>query len=273
MLNTAIIRTLRVLRTLPYFRGRDRAHDALASLLTGDASVVIDGIDLLLDTGETSHLGMLTTGHLEPLTVRAIRRILRPGDAYIDVGAHAGVLATTAAAAVGSTGMVIAIDPQPANCDRVLTNAARNALCNIVVLTAAAGAREDWARLHMQQPSDRSRLSLAEREPDATPYTFCVPIVRLDSILTRFGLSGARLIKLDVEGYELEVLRGCGDRLADIDACVVELLPGSSHTEIFALLSSFGFRFYDVTGRSMSDVSSLPEHNLLAMRSDLLNQP
>ena len=50
-----------------------------------------------------------------------------------------------------------------------------------------------------------------------------VQIVRIDDYLEQHGLVAVKLMKIDVQGYELEVLRGCGDRLRDIEYIVSEV--------------------------------------------------
>jgi FkbM family methyltransferase len=256
----------RALYRVPYFRGRDRALDALLARLPAHVDTALDGVRLRLDTRETTQAALLLRGHLEPLTVAALRRLLRPGDTYVDVGAHAGVLAMVGALAVGATGRVVAIEPQPALCDRLLTNAALNGARHVVALPAAAGDVDGWVTLRMQHPSDRTRLSLAAHEPNATEYAFEAPLVRLDSVFRRLAIARARVLKIDVEGFELAVLRGCFERLRDVDAVIAELLPGSEHTETLAALLGAGFELHEVTGARFRSVDALPEHNVLAMR-------
>lgn len=262
-----LIPAVRALRRVPYFRGRDRALDALIARLPAEADVTIDGVRLRLDTRETTQAGLLIGGHLEPLTVAALRRLLRPGDTFVDVGAHAGVLSMVAAQAVGPTGCVLAIEPQPALGDRLLTNASLNGARQVVLVQAAVSDVDGWVTLHMQRQGDRSRLSLCAHEPNATEYTFETPMVRLDSLLSRRGVEHVRVLKVDVEGHELAVLRGCGDRLRDVDAVIAELLPGDAHADTLSLLSAAGFTLQDVTGAAFGSVDALPEHNLLAVRT------
>jgi hypothetical protein len=101
---------------------------------------------------------------------------------------------------------------------------------------------------------------------------FEVPIRRLDTLLAAHRLDRIRLLKIDVEGYELSVLRGLGAALGMIDHIIVELLDaGAAQSEktsqVLDLLRSNGFHLRTITGESWEEAKDLPENNLLAARS------
>lgn len=258
---------LRFLRSLPYVRGRDRAVDALARTLPRELQIELDGLRYWVDTRETTQLDLATRGHLEPLTVAALRRLLRPGDTAIDVGAHAGVLTMEMARAVGPSGRVIAIEPQPACGDRIMRNAVLNGFEQVTTVCAVANFEGGWQTLNYQRETDRSRLSLCAEQPSATSYRFQVPGTHIAHQIYERGDSRVRVLKVDVEGYELEVLRGCRDRIGFIDAVIVELLRGSDHSATLDLLRVAGYTLQTVTGAPFESVDALPEHNLLAVRT------
>lgn len=129
--------------------------------------------------------------------------LLRPGDTAIDVGANVGTHAIAMAERVGLAGRVIAFEPQSVLCELLSLNATAGAR-NIDVRHAAIGAR--YEQLYVQ-PVDYSghvntgavRLSAGDpRSADA------VEVFPLDSL----DLTTCRLVKIDVEGMEDEVLTG-----------------------------------------------------------------
>jgi FkbM family methyltransferase len=61
-------------------------------------------------------------------------RLLRPGDTLVDLGAHLRWISLIGAKAVGATGKVVAVDPQPYNCDRILANAELNGFDQLTVV-------------------------------------------------------------------------------------------------------------------------------------------
>ena len=87
---------------------------------------------------------------------------MRPGDTYVAIG---WPLSATndlfEARLVGASGRIFAIDPQPYNCAKLLTNADLNGFTNIVVVAAAVGEAEGFASLQNQARHDKSRLTLA----------------------------------------------------------------------------------------------------------------
>lgn len=152
------------------------------------------------------------TGAIEQPVQTALAECLRPGDTMLDVGANVGFLSVVGAALVGATGRVIAFEPVPANARQVRRNARLNRLRQLEVVETAVGDRTGTARLVLAQHAGGAALAEAERPPDARGE-IAVPIVRLDDWLAaRPGLWPA-LVKIDVEGAELQVLRGLGATL------------------------------------------------------------
>ena len=136
-----MIRALyRALLRGPNFRGRHRLDSALRRMLAPAVDTAPEGLRMQLDDQEWLQIGLLAGEEQEPRTIALQKRLLRPGDTSIDVGAHVGFHALVAARCVGPSGQVIAIDPQPYNADRILTNSALNGLDNILVVVAAVGA-------------------------------------------------------------------------------------------------------------------------------------
>src|SRR5438128_9204386 len=145
----------------PKFRGRHRLESALRRILLPRVDVVADGLRMELDPQEWLQIHLLAGEPLEPRTIELFRKLLRPGDTYIDIGAHVGLHALVARQCVGPQGRVIALEPQPYNCDKILINSQMNGAANILVVMAAAGAEDGPIMLHNQARSDKARLTLA----------------------------------------------------------------------------------------------------------------
>jgi FkbM family methyltransferase len=155
-----------------------------------------------------------------------------------------------AARASGSPGRVYAFDPQPSNIDLVCRNADANNLQNIIAVCAAVGAWNGFIQLNLQRETDRTRLSLRLHNPNNLPIQFEVPIRRPDSFLIANSIDKVALLKIDTEGYELEVLRGLGEQIANCRNIVLEMLEGDDDERmaICDLLSSAGFELHRVDG-------------------------
>jgi FkbM family methyltransferase len=235
-------------------------------MLRHPVSIVYKGIRMELDPNEWTQCELLREGITESSTIELYEKILNPGDIYVDVGAHVGFHALVARSVVGSTGNVIAIDPQPYNCDRILSNANLNGFVNVLVIIAAIGPRDGLVVLNNQIPEDKSKLSLSEHWPHReTQQKFTVAMCRLDTVTER--LSSIRLLKIDVEAYEWEVLQGATATLAKTKNLIIELHPQSASLDRSVnLLKEMGFSLSDVHGKRWEQGQRCEGHNVWARR-------
>ena len=141
---------------------------------------------------------------------------LRPGDRFVDVGANVG-LHTVLAAACGA--QVVALEPLPAARAMLERNLAANGLSDRVRVMAA-GAAAQAGELVFTDGSSCLNHVVAEGETPSTP-TRRVPVVRVDAVAPP---GPDTVLKIDVEGFEAEVLRGATGLLSDpaLLALVVE---------------------------------------------------
>ena len=149
-------------------------------------------------------------GEYEPDTQAIIRRYLRPGDVAIDVGANIGIHTMPMSEAVGPRGVVLAVEPLPSVRERLERNLALNRAANVRVIAQAASDREGSAQLYPPRADggnwgQASLARLGHLDPSA-PIE--VPLVTLDALVRAQGLDRVRLIKIDVEGHDREVMAG-----------------------------------------------------------------
>lgn len=256
---------------LPGFRGAGRIQEMFRSLFFPRPSArVVRGLEMELDPWEWTQIDILKNGHTEPETLKLFEEILRPGDVYYDVGAHVGFHALVARSLVGPGGKVVAIDPQPYNCEKILRNSEINEFSNVEVVIAAAGNRSAGVMLHEQGVRDKARLSIVLPSMNDRPLKFRVPMIRLDDLLDERGDRDVRLLKVDVEGYESMVLEGAGSRLDCVCNVILELLPECRETAetemMLTRLVDAGFELRNIRGEPWTSESRLPENNLWAVR-------
>jgi FkbM family methyltransferase len=189
-------------------KNRDYAH-------TNDRTIIIkeldgpDSVRLYVDLSDhVIGLGIVR-GHYEAAEAAFVRRLLRPGDVAIDAGAHIGFFTVQMAAAVGAGGCVYAFEPFGPNADLLARSLLENRFTERVVFArAAVGARGGSATLTFPQETLNSGGAYLLPEgtaPIGGNLTAAVPIVALDDVVTKHPV---RLIKIDVEGAEPQVLRG-----------------------------------------------------------------
>jgi FkbM family methyltransferase len=170
---------------------------------------------------------ILLKGTTEPLTISLYKNILKPGDVYVDIGSHVGFHTLVARRLVGDNGLVIAVEPQPYNCHKILRNWIANDWHNLDLRVAAAGNTDQIISLNAQKASDSARLSVdadSDNSPNNLSQQFRVPMIRIDSLLDELRLDKIKLLKIDVEGFEVEILDGLINRLYSIENIIVEIL-------------------------------------------------
>lgn len=122
---------------------------------------------------------------------------IRPGDLVADCGAHHGMISVLCSKWVGPNGRVVAFEALPGNADIVRRNKELNHADNLEVIHSAVGREPGSIRFTLD-----SNASVAR---DNDRHTIEVPIVNLDAIFTD---RAPDFIKIDVEGHEIEVLKG-----------------------------------------------------------------
>ena len=129
-------------------------------------------------------------------------RVLERGAAFWDIGAHIGFFTILASRAVGPGGRVHAFEPMPGNRQRLERTIQLNGTANVTVHDIAVGRSDGSATLHGHQASAMWTL-VAER---GEKHGIDVACRTIDTIASDIG--DPAVIKIDVEGAELDVLRG-----------------------------------------------------------------
>jgi len=132
-------------------------------------------------------------------------RLFKPqkGQVIVDIGAHVGIYTVKAASEVGENGVVIAIDPCPVNYQLLKYNIKLNKLSNVLPLNVAIMNYNGKTKLYLFENAGRLSSTKISGEQYIT-----VPCKRLDGLLNELGIKNVDLIKIDVEGAELDVLEG-----------------------------------------------------------------
>lgn len=171
------------------------------------------------DRSITPHI--IRDGYFDAGLTSFLQRTLRPGMVFVDVGANMGVYALVAAAAVGHTGRVIAIEAIPRLAQMVSDNLVMNGFLKTArVLPVAAANEEGELTIYEFDRLQGGNTMLADVAHDAEklysvnakPLT--VRAVPLSILFEREALPAPNLIKIDVEGFELQVLLGARSLIA-----------------------------------------------------------
>lgn len=148
---------------------------------------------------------------------------LGPGDVFYDIGANIGFFSLIAARRVGAQGHVYAFEPVPSNAAVIARHAELNGFATIEVFNKAVGAQTGRAELRLAHHIGGAVLASAGEPPDPRGR-IAVDIVALDDFIKQRNLQPPKLVKIDVEGAELDVLRGMRQTLnADRPKVVYEI--------------------------------------------------
>lgn len=154
-----------------------------------------------------AHAGLLTSGLLELSVQEAMKRLLGPGDVFYDVGANVGFFALAGARLVGRTGAVYAFEPVPENAAAIRASAELNGLAHVEVVETAVGRATGRERLLLVEDLSWSRLE-SQGWHSRTRETLDIEIVAIDDLVADGRLRPPQLVKIDVEGGEIDALMG-----------------------------------------------------------------
>ena len=181
---------------------------------------------------------------------------IQPGDTILDVGAHIGYYTLLFAKRAGAAGRVFAFEPSTRTYEQLLENLSLNDLDNISTVKAAASERAGIATINLAAGANTGSTSLhfdagaVGSEP--------VETVAIDDYLRQHAIDEVNMIKVDVEGHELQVLMGLrrtlsapADRAPELFVEVNENTlrsAGTSVAAIFDELASAGYHAYRIVG-------------------------
>jgi FkbM family methyltransferase len=177
---------------------------------------------------------------------------LKRGDTVIDIGAHIGIFAVKAARAVeGNEGLVIAIEPDSSNLKFLQKNINENTLKNVITVQEGVWSKKDQLKLYLGCHSTTSGFYLQEWQ--SSEFTE-VEVDTLDNILKELDIKRVDFIKMDVEGAEIEALKGMRETLLNQEH--VKLAISAYHKQdgkatyktIVPWLESEGFRVREENG-------------------------
>jgi FkbM family methyltransferase len=179
-------------------------------------------------------------GSYEYAVSALVRSYLDRGDVFVDVGANLGYFTVLGAAAVGPSGLVLAYEPHAAIRARLERNVSLNALTQVRVRGEAVSDVDGTLRLLDVNEAHNAGLSRLARPTEGGGVP--VKTIRLDSV-PELRRAPPRLIKIDVEGHELEVFGGAAGLLAHDDAPAL-LFEAFDVERYAAVLASHGYAVY-----------------------------
>lgn len=203
----------------------------------------INNTKLLVRRGETGLTGNIYAGLHEFADMAFLLHVTRDSDLFVDIGANAGSYTVLACGAAGARG--ISFEPVPGTFERLASNIHLNYLSERVSLVNKALGRTDG---HIQFTQDQDTMNHAVAPGESHAKTITVEVTTLD---TAIGDQNPTIAKIDVEGYETEVLAGGQRTLANpaLRSIIMELNGrgnnyGQKESAILESIIKLGFHPY-----------------------------
>lgn len=239
----------------------------------------LHGVKLLIDPAKDKgvELALYQTGTYEKGTIQLLGDFLKQGSVFMDIGANIGLMSTIASKIVGEKGRVYAVEANPKTIEVLRHNCAINQCENIEILPIALASEKGSAILYENWNVNRGGASLISQGDE---HGITVSKERLDDLFSPDA--PVHLVKIDVEGFELEVLKGgVAWFKTQQPVFIIEVSTQRSNQEgatpesIMSFVAELGnYSFYKQKGTkerrgklvSVTSAQDLPEHdNLIAI--------
>ena len=178
---------------------------------------LVDWYGLRLFVDPFSHLGrsLVLYDEYETEQCELVRQMLPPGGTFIDIGANEGLFSSLAAKVVGPSGLVIAVEPQGRLGDVLEINLSLNGSGNFRIYNAAISEVDGGTVEISLTPTSNTGATSAVHKYRWSRKIETVPTRTVDALIVENKLDQIDLMKIDVEGFELEVVKSAGQALAD----------------------------------------------------------
>ncbi len=203
------------------------------------------GAQLLLDLQVDKDLWL---GTYEPKVARALRDLARPSMTAYDLGANIGYMTLLLAKAVGEHGRVVAVEPLPANVDRLRSAVRLNGMEErVAVVPKAVGTSSRRERFLIHRSPGMGRLEGAAGRAGGFEDSIEVDVVAMDDLVHTQGYPQPDLVKVDLEGGEGDALRGMKQILRDLrPILVIEIHGEAAADDVWNQLTSAGYTLQDL---------------------------
>ena len=206
---------------------------------------VAGGVLMELDTSDFLQRELYVFRDFEPAITHEIKKRLKPGDIFVDIGANVGFYSLIAAQAACK---VYAFEPAPKTRSILERNLRLNGAKNVTAIEVALSDAAGEGELFLDAKNNSGAASL-RRSPNSG-NSVSITLDTYDHYSAVNALPNPALIKIDVEGAEVKVLKGMAELLSrprrppvilEVSEWSLEAM-GSSKDELFKLMTSYGYK-------------------------------
>lgn len=205
-----------------------------------------------VDTHNFIEASIYYLGDYEPWVKKHFKLLIRPGDVILDVGANIGFHSLYFSTLTGPNGKVIAIEPINQNFLAMQSNIALNGFENIITIQKALANETKEIQIYIDpEAKNPGAFSLLEQGIKNTH----ISCLKGDDLIDELGLKLIDFIKIDVEGYELEALKGLSLTIEKSRPVIIfeydrayQMKAQYAPDAIFLFLNSFNYRYEYIDG-------------------------
>lgn len=236
----------------------------------------VKGIKYEIDFGQVIDSCIYYDGGFELDVLNSLKRLIKPGMTAIDIGANIGCHTLPLAKFVGTAGKVVAFEPMTWARNKLIRNISLNNFNNIIVENLALSDRRDTKILRF-----KSNWPIDGKFQEDANIKQKIQFETLDNYIVNNGIKNIGLVKIDVDGSELKVIRGGINLLKTYKPPIVTEIGhtlrryGDNVEEMINFLLSLDYNFYSVDTlkkyqNPISVVQKLPDKDNAAMNIVLL---
>jgi FkbM family methyltransferase len=168
--------------------------------------------------------------------IEALQAVVRPGDTLWDIGAHKGFMTLAAAKMVGSTGMVVSVEPSKRNRWFLERHLSWNHVTNVTLVPSAMAGEEGEAPFGGRGDSLAYKLGTGDET---------VPIRTFDAVMRDFRVPAPSILKIDAEGQEGAILHGSGATIPSDSALLISVHGRRLHAIVTDWLRHRSYRILE----------------------------
>ena len=239
-----------------------------------------DDLKIILD--KDSHLSKKIFFSFEEEEIQFTKNFLKESDCFFDIGANIGLYSLHASKYAGNKGAIFAFEPTPTTYKKLCSNLELNKISNVYPQNIALSDKSGSMIFNVSKKNYDAWNSFAKlKQLNNNSEEITVKTVTLDEFIEEKNIKQIDLIKLDVEGWELYVLKGAIKLLSsktNIPVWLIEFTEANTFAagyycgEIFDYMELFGYKWYayDVEKNELFPKQKelhYPYQNLIAIKN------
>lgn len=228
-------------------------------------------LKIQLDLDEWIQKQIFFLGFFDEKGILFIKKHLKPGDVFVDIGANIGCYTLLASKIVGKQGKVFAFEPIESVFLRLQYNIKLNNQTNIVLEKKAIFENSGTLKLYLASSDNKGRSSILEQDSE-NGNVENVDAVSIDDYLANHIIDQLNLIKIDIEGAELYALKGMKNTIRKFRPIILaevseDVLKNSTinTNEILDFFNEFNYQQFAIDRRGdireLSELKDMNYHN------------